>query len=288
VTQHEAQLEWERRLRRPVAAAAFLSIVLLVGALVARSTVFTSSPESDRVALALIDRHDTAFLVSSLLTGLGYLSLGVVLWYLFVATRHRRPELPAWLLPLIFFGPLVLAVATVVITLGQVDAAHDFIDRGPRTERRADALIGDISQLPQVLGLAGSFAMAVSLVLVSMNAMRVGLFTRFLGIIGVIIGALIVLPLVPGVREIVQIFWLGAVGAVILGFWPGGRGRAWETGEAHVWPSAAEQRRAAMLERREAEASGSPGQGAAEAEPGSAEGADEQPGPRRRRKKRRR
>jgi hypothetical protein len=138
----------------------------------------------------------------------------------------------------------------VLITLGQLDAAHDFIAQGVRTEKRADDLIRNVSQVPQVGGLAGSFAFAVSLVLVSLNAMRVGLFTRFLGIIGVIIGALIVLPLVPGVREIVQIFWLGAIGAIVFGFWPGGRGRAWETGEPDVWPTAAEQRRTARLEQR--------------------------------------
>ena len=245
----QSQLQWERRLGRFAAIAAFLSMLLLVGSLVARASVFSSTPRSDRVALTLIDRHDTAYLASSILSALGYLTVGFVLWYLFGTTRHRRPELPAWLTPLIYFGPLVLAVATVLTTLGQLDAAQDFT-QGPRTESRADSLIDGISQVPQVIGLAGSFALAVSLVLVSMNAMRVGLLTRFLGIIGVIIGALIVLPLVPGVREIVQIFWLGAVGAVILGIWPGGRGRAWETGEADVWLSAAEQRRAALREQR--------------------------------------
>lgn len=250
MSERESQLEWEHRFGRLAGIAAFLAVIFTVGSLAARSSVFSTSPKSDRVALALIDRHDAVFLASSVLAALGYLAVGVVLWYLFVVTRHRRPELPSWLMPLIYFGPLVLALATVLITKGQLDAAHDFIAHGERTEKLADGLIKDTSQVPQVVGLAGSFAFAISLVLVSMNAMRVGLLTRFLGIIGIIIGALIVLPLVPGVREIVQIFWLGAVGAVIMGFWPGGRGRAWETGEADVWLSAAEQRRAAMREQK--------------------------------------
>ena len=284
--QPRSQLEGERRLGRPAAIAAFLSMLLLVGSLVARTSVFSSTPRSDRVALTLIERHDTAYLASSILSALGYLTVGFVLWYLFRATRHRRPELPAWLMPLIYFGPLVLALATVFITLGQLDAAQDLL-QGPRTERRADSLIDGISQAPQVFGLAGSFALAVSLVLVSLNAMRVGLLTRFLGIIGVIIGALIVLPLVPGVREIVQIFWLGAVGAVILGIWPGGRGRAWETGEADVWLSAAEQRRAVLREQR----AGAEPEPASDDEESVEEPPDERPDhptSRKRRKKRRR
>jgi hypothetical protein len=289
--QHASQLEWERRVGRPVGAAAFLSMILVVGSLVARTTVFKSTPKTDRAALALIDKHDTAFLASAVLQSLSYLAVGAVLWFLFVATRHRRPELPGWLMPLIYFGPLVLALATVFITIGQLDVAHDFV-AGEATERRADALIKDVSQLPQVLGLAGSFAFAVSLVLVSLNAMRAGLLTRFLGIIGVGVGGLIVLPLVPGVREIIQIFWLGAVGAVILGFWPGGRGRAWETGEPEAWLSAAEQRRAAMREEREAKTGGIEDPPLPEPdEPDEAEPVDEgppHPTSKKRRKKRRR
>jgi hypothetical protein len=58
----------------------------------------------------------------------------------------------------------------------------------------------------------------------------------------VIAGVLMVLRLMPLVPEIVEAFWLGAVGALLLGNWPGGRGPAWETGEADPWPSAAERR----------------------------------------------
>jgi hypothetical protein len=247
----QSQLDWERRLGRPAGIAAFLSVLFSVGSVIAQSQAFPQNPGSrSRVALRVIDGNSTAFLAASVFRALSYLTIGFLLWYLFRVTRHRRPELPSWLMPLIYFGPLVLAVATVLITFGQLHAASDFIAHGARTEQRADDLIKGISQVPQVGGLAGSFAFAVSLVLVSLNAMRVGLLTRFLGIIGVIIGALIVLPLVPGVREIVQIFWLGAIGSIVLGFWPGGRGRAWETGQPDVWPSAAEQRRASMRDQK--------------------------------------
>jgi hypothetical protein len=63
-----------------------------------------------------------------------------------------------------------------------------------------------------------------------------------MAILGVIAGVLMVLRLMPLVPEIVEAFWLGALGALFLGNWPGGRGPAWETGEADPWPSAAERR----------------------------------------------
>jgi hypothetical protein len=43
-----------------------------------------------------------------------------------------------------------------------------------------------------------------------------------------------VLPLLPS--PVVQIFWLGAMGVLFMNRWPGGRGPAWETGEAEPWP----------------------------------------------------
>ena len=79
----------------------------------------------------------------------------------------------------------------------------------------------------------GTLALAVGLVLVALNAMRVGLLTRMLGYIGIASGAMMVLFPLP----IVQIFWFGALGFVLLGRWPGGELPAWATGEAVPWPT---------------------------------------------------
>ena len=44
--------------------------------------------------------------------------------------------------------------------------------------------------------------------------------------------------------QILQLFWFGALGLLFLNRWPGGRGPAWQTGEAIPWPGAAQQRAA--------------------------------------------
>jgi hypothetical protein len=54
-------------------------------------------------------------------------------------------------------------------------------------------------------------------------------------VLGIILGALFVLPLIAS--PIIQLFWLIALGALYLNLWPGGRGPAWESGEAEPWPS---------------------------------------------------
>ena len=99
--------------------------------------------------------------------------------------------------------------------------------------------------------------------------MRAGLMSRFMGVLGIIVGALYVIPL--GGPQIIQVFWIGAMGMLIADRWPGERGPAWDTGEAIPWPSGAELRAA-----REAEAELEP-----EPEP------QPEPGPRPSRKRKR-
>jgi hypothetical protein len=61
-----------------------------------------------------------------------------------------------------------------------------------------------------------------------------------MGVLGIILGALFVLPLIAS--PVIQLFWLIALGALFIGLWPGGgRGPAWETGEAIPWPTAQER-----------------------------------------------
>ena len=77
------------------------------------------------------------------------------------------------------------------------------------------------------------------IVLVALNAMRAGLLTRMLGYIGIVAGAMLVLFPLP----IVQIFWLGGLGFVLLGRWPGGDPPAWETGQRRAVADARARRR---------------------------------------------
>ena len=62
---------------------------------------------------------------------------------------------------------------------------------------------------------------------------------------------LFVLPLIAS--PIIQLFWLAALVALFTNHWPGGRGPAWETGEAVPWPSAQERAAAANGDEPEPE-----------------------------------
>ena len=91
--------------------------------------------------------------------------------------------------------------------------------------------------------------------MISLNAMRVGLLTRFMGVLGIITGALQILPF-GGPLPVVQCFWLLLLALLFLGRWPNGQPPAWRTGNAEPWPSAAavrEQRRRASPRRAASE-----------------------------------
>ncbi|MDP8944130.1 MAG: DUF4386 family protein, partial [Actinomycetota bacterium] len=245
------QLEWEARLA-PYAAAAAAGAVALFLASVYPTLAFGGQARRASAQLLPIDAHPTEFLVGAVLGGLSTLALGAVLAYLYSAARYRRPELPTAALALTLGGAALAAVSAVVVQAQIIDVAHDFAASRVRTEARADDLLRDgVSQTAVALGFAGNLALGFGIFLISLNAMRAGLLSRLMGVLGIVVGVLYVIPQLRG-PEVLQLFWLGALAALFLGRWPGGRGRAWEAGEAIPWPTAAEQR--AALERRQEEA----------------------------------
>jgi hypothetical protein len=281
---NEAQLGWEARWAGPAALAAFAAALTLI----AGTGLLLSIPD-DRARvesrpdflLSVNDSPGSLIAAVGLQAAAALCLIGAFL-YLFRATVHRGPEIPRWFVYLVVLGPAMYAVAQVLGATVQVDVAEQFADqsysfpdadpnedpnlrecpaiRGDLGDACAEELLRDNSNGAAVaLGLAGSVATAFLFVMLPLRARRVGLVSPFMSILGVIAGVLFVLPLLPGVPVVLQAFWLGALGLLYLGRWPGGRGPAWESGTAEPWPSAAERAREAS--------GGQAGEPAAEAEP---------------------
>ena len=194
--------------------------------------------------LLSIDDQSGAYLTSAALTALSALLLLGVFLYLFRAVQARNGGVPQWFIYLVVGAPLVYAVSATIYAFQAVDIAEDFASgtpiRGQAGDDRAEEL-SDISGALIALQTAGTVGVAFLFVMLPLRARRVGLLTPFMGILGAISGALVVFQL-AGISAVVQAFWLGALGALFLGRWPGGRGPAWETGEAEPWPTAASRR----------------------------------------------
>ena len=241
-------LSWERRAARTVAVAALAALFLPIVAQFYGSTLPRPAGRGRGAQLLAVVENPNGVVVFGLLTGAGYALLALVLRYLFRATRHRRPEIPGVVGVLAVLGPVLYAVGFVVAQVALVSVAGDFAG-GERTDARAGRLLTEGQfRFVGTVGLAGRVALGFAFFLVSLHAMRAGLLGRFVGTMGMVVGALFVLPLFAEGPAVLLTFWLGAVTLLVLDRWPGGRGPAWRTGEATPWPGI-EQRAAAARER---------------------------------------
>jgi hypothetical protein len=311
----DEQLQWEARLARPAALAAFAAGLLLLAGTVVLQSMLEDRRGVDPLPDFLLSVDDSPgnLIAQSVLQGVGVLCLILVFFYLFRATVHRVPQIPRWFVYLIFLGPAMYAISQVLGAVERVDvadmfAAGDYSFEDPDEQRleRCPEIRGELGDdcaqellqenpngLAIGLNLAGSVTVAFMYVMLPLRARRAGLLSPFMAILGVIAGVLLVLQLVPLVPIIIQAFWLGAIGALYLGRWPGGRGPAWESGKPDPWPSPAERR--GLVGPREEEPGGeeaAPGQPAGEpaaAEPAAAEpeAVPERPSSRKRKRKRR-
>lgn len=236
---------------KPAAAAAFAAAIGGFFSGIYLQIRLADREEGADGLLAAVERDPADFLLAAGLLALSLLATAGALLYLYRAARYRREQTPPTGAILAVLGAVTLAVVTMVRQVELVDTAREFIPfagPGDAEEAAEDAIRDSLSPTIQGIGLGGSLALAFATVMINLNAMRAGLLSRFMGILGVIIGVLFVIPL--GV-QVLQLFWLTALGVLFLGRWPGGRGPAWQTGEALPWPSAAQQRE--EIERRRAE-----------------------------------
>jgi hypothetical protein len=197
--------------------------------------------------VALIDywaNHSGPAILSGVLLALSMAGIAYVLWYLFHATRARRPELPAFARWLAIIGPLFMGLSSILVPLFRYLGCNGFDVAADGASRDAvDSALGGTGVLiSAIIGLAGQLSLALAFVLIGLNAMRVGLLTQFMGIIGIIVGALYVFQVGPA--PILQAFWLIALVPLFLHRWPNGTPAAWTRGIAVPWPTAAERRAA--------------------------------------------
>jgi hypothetical protein len=258
----DEQLAWEARYRPRAAMAALLAAVLTLGSTIYSVSIFSDVPNSSLVdALARVEAPGPmgslpsaqialsewysanfgALLTATILTAGGFLATGGVLTFLAFATGARRSAFPRGGLYVAAVGAVLMALGPLLLTFGR-DLIVDAFLSGPRT---VDAFIepkrGEVGTAGQMIEFVGRVTLAIAFIIICLNAMRAGLLTRFLGVLGIIAGVLLILP-IGSPLPVVQTFWLFAVGLLFLGRAPGGQPPAWVTGTAVPWPSAAEQR----------------------------------------------
>jgi hypothetical protein len=274
----QQQLAWEARQRPRAAVAAILGGILSLISDLWTTQILRDAPKGgfiDSLSRAVepgpigsaqslrtpyfqfVSDHSTPLVLANVVKGLAYVAIAWALTFLAAAVRARRP-LPRPILYLVLIGAVLSAVAGIAFWAGYTGAVNTFLDGAHTVDRAADAGTGSLLLTAQLIGLAGQLALAVGFVFVSLNALRSGLLTKFMGILGCIIGVLVIIPLGP--LPIVQTFWLVAVAALFFGYWPSGMPPAWKSGREEPWPRTSEmaQRRREAMDARKAARAGQP------------------------------
>jgi hypothetical protein len=276
----EQQLAWEERQRTRAGIAAIVAAIFGVASLIWAQTALKDLPRAGfltSLAQSLepgpageqpslltpvfqyyVD-HNATFIASTVLQAIGYLALAWLLVFLGLATRARRPAMPRLVIYIACVGAVLLAVAGVLGEIGRLTAFSSFLD-SPHTIDDASDIGGNVfvaaSQLLQQLV---PLVLGAGILLIALNAMRVGLLTRFLGILGIASGALSVFQQFFVFAPFIEAFWLLTIGMMLLR--PAIAPPAWRTGKAEPWPSqreAAEARRAAAAPTRKPAAETAP------------------------------
>ena len=262
----EETLGWEAEQRPRAAIAALLAGVLTLASNILLTVGLRDFPVSnvldaldasvdDRLEplraeqVAFIDDHLAVLLGSALAGALAFLGMALTLLFLHRATAARRAEIPRFIRFIAVAGPVTAAVGTLMAMIARSVASASFLGGDDRSVDAArDALSPAAAQAGQLLALIGTFGLALAIGFIALNAMRAGLLTRFLGVLGVIAGILWIIPFDQ--LAIVRSLWFIMLGVLLLGSTR--LPLAWKTGRAEPWPTQQQLREAREAQKRAA------------------------------------
>lgn len=258
-----AQLAWEQRWSKPVAAAALLAVVAFVASGAIASSV---SGDGEAALLRAAHEHSSDVTLSGAIDAIAFLLLVFPLAYLFRVVKARAERMQGQMIVLVILAPLCLAVSTGLGVAAKHDAANQFTageakSTLSKSEARKEcasqkeserascerkeleddeasnaASEASLSGLAQIFGLIGGLSLIVGMFYTSLWAMRTGVLSRFWAALGMALGVTVLLGII-----LFLLLWLVYLGLLIGGWVPGGRPPAWAAGEAVPWPSAGEK-----------------------------------------------
>lgn len=242
------RLLYETRMRTRIAVAAIAGGLLLL----VSSLLQLVGPHSNvnELTIGLIEEHKRfpLDLIANIVQAVAWAGIAVALKFLFDSVRARKPEINSAFTWILVLGAVLISVSGVVSAVVIAVKAHQFVTTGDQTYSQANALTsGPLLAVLSYSNLVGLLAAAVGVVLVSLNAMRVGLLTRFMGYVGIFAGILILFVVTP--VPVVEAYWLVALGYLISGRWPTGLPPAWLSGRSEPWPSSQAQREQRIRQR---------------------------------------
>ena len=252
-------LEREERLAPYAAACAILVPILFIASTAIRSGVpFPDGLPTDQ--LPVVDVNHAPLLAASIFQGLSFGLMAVPLVYLFRAAQARSERVMGPMIGFAVIGPAAFAAQMVLSYAASSQLANDFLAQasaGGDIYTVFDDLRDDSSLLisSSIVAQLGFFTLIVAMIYTPLQAMRVGLLTRFFATLGMALGVITFLLPVDILQPVLPL-WFGWLGLLIIGRVPNGRPPAWETGEAIPWPRPGEETTDAPTRQAAAEGNG--------------------------------
>jgi hypothetical protein len=208
-----------------------------------------------------VGQHPIVPIIGAIVYGFGSLAIFFDMANLFRAARARRPGMPQIALILAAVGAVGFGIGRAVSEVARYLGAHSFVSAVDKTNSAAsDALSPTATLVGQLIWETSALALGFGIAIISLNAMRVGLLTRFMGVLGVIVGVAVA-PILPIDQQgIIRVFWLAALGMLFLGRLPSGTPKAWTTGEAEPWPTQQQLREQRAAARGDSDAAAEDGE----------------------------
>ncbi|HWF36719.1 MAG TPA: hypothetical protein VG295_15165, partial [Solirubrobacteraceae bacterium] len=214
------QLQRETAMRVRIAPVAIIAGLLLVVAAVTGLVGVHAKVDEETLALLTVHKRFPLDIIGAVVNAGGLIGLAVVLNFLWGATKARRPELSGAFRILAILGGGLAAVSAVAYEIVISVVSNEFATSGQQTYSQAHHLTSSpvVLALPTI-AFFGDLLLAVALVTISLNAMRVGLLPRVMGYLGIFVGVLFLFPIGSPV-PVIQAGWLCALAYLFLGRWP--------------------------------------------------------------------
>jgi hypothetical protein len=260
----ERQLEIEGAQRRRVGSLAIAAGVLyLIGQLLVLVLISSKEPQTgllQGLAPALhgakaavvdprvvderyLDKHAIVNVIAWIVGATGLALMAWPLRYLRDAEIFRGGKPGRVMEFVVKVVPPTVAVAAVVLAISDSIGAHKLVTHPVQNTAAYNAATGGAFRgVFDILYLLGYLTLAVAFVLISLRAMRVGLLTKPLGILGIVGGVLFIIPIVP--LPLIQFLFLVGIGMLLLEIGGMVRPPAWAAGEAIPWVNQRQQQRA--------------------------------------------
>jgi len=241
------QLSYEARVRTRQALVAGGTALLLIAAAAAQLAGSQVKVSELTVQLIQVHKRFPLDLVGAVVDAVGLLGLIWSLTFLFGVARAGKPEMSPAVRTLAIAGGIVSGIGGIVYAAVIAAKASEFVQHGTQSYVQAKQVTkGAALPALQTLDIAAQFVLALAIILIALNAMRVGLLTRFMGYFGILAGAASMLLIGSPPAVALQVFWLLALGFLFSGRWPNGDPPSWRTGRAEPWPSSVEMREQRM------------------------------------------